>query len=234
MARCLAVLAIVIWFLLLSPYPTSVFIAAVTAALTLPVYRWLRARMSKTSAIVFFSAGLVVCVATPITIVLVMVVPQALEGARRLSAWWQAGHAIPPSISYYLGEAHRVFVENVPNAPEYLEVRGWTMEEGEMFNDRQVQSSATVCVVGKTIVRELFNGRSPLGSEIRIKNVNFRVIGVLASKGANMMGFDQDDVIIAPWTTIRQRVAGSRTSSGTISEGCIWWKTPMTPPRFWP
>ncbi len=105
----------------------------------------------------------------------------------------------------------------VGTAPEYLEVRGWTMEEGEMFNDRQVQSSATVCVVGKTIVRELFNGRSPLGSEIRIRNVNFRVIGVLASKGANMMGFDQDDVIIAPWTTIRQRVAGSRTSSGTSS-----------------
>ncbi len=105
----------------------------------------------------------------------------------------------------------------VGTAPEYLDVRGWTMEEGEMFNDRQVQSSATVCVVGKTIVRELFNGRSPLGSEIRIKNVNFRVIGVLASKGANMMGFDQDDVIIAPWTTIRQRVAGSRTSSGTSS-----------------
>ena len=121
MARCLAVAAIVIWFLLLSPYPTSVFIAAVTAALTLPIYRWLRARMSKTSAIVFFSTGLVVCVATPITIVLVMVIPQALEGARRLSAWWQAGHAIPPAISYYLGEAHRIFVENVPNAPEYLD-----------------------------------------------------------------------------------------------------------------
>ena len=121
MARCLAVAAIVIWFLLLSPYPTSVFIAAVTAALTLPIYRWLRARMSKTSAIAFFSVGMVVCVATPITIVLVMVIPQALEGARRLSAWWQAGHPIPPAISYYLGEAHRIFVENVPNAPEYLD-----------------------------------------------------------------------------------------------------------------
>ena len=121
MARCLAVVAIVLWFTLLSSYLTSVFIAAVTAALTLPVYRWLRARMAKTSAIAFFSVGLVVCVATPITIVIVMVVPQALEGARRLSAWWQNGHPIPPAISYHVGEAYRFFVENVPNAPEYLD-----------------------------------------------------------------------------------------------------------------
>lgn len=121
MARCLAVVAIILWFVLLSPYPTTVFIAAVTAALTLPLYRWLRARMSKTSAIVCFSMGLLVCVATPITIVIGMVVPQALEGARKLSAWWQDGHPIPPAISYYAGEAYRIFVENVPNASEYLD-----------------------------------------------------------------------------------------------------------------
>ncbi len=121
MARCLAVVAIIIWFALLSPYPTTAFIAAVTAALTLPIYRWLRARMSKMSTIICFSAGMVVCVATPITIVLVMVIPQALEGARRLSAWWQDGHPIPPAISYHLSESYRFFVENVPNAPEYLD-----------------------------------------------------------------------------------------------------------------
>ena len=121
MARCLAVVAIVLWFALLSPYPTSAFVAAVTAALTLPVYRWLRARMSKTGSIICFSVGLVVCVVTPISIVIGMVVPQALEGARRLSAWWQDGHPIPPAISYYLGEGYRIFVENVPNAQEYLD-----------------------------------------------------------------------------------------------------------------
>ena len=76
MARLLAFFAIVLWGILLSPYPSSVFIASVTAALTLPVYRGLRARMHKTTAITCFSLGLVCCLATPITIVTVMIVPQ--------------------------------------------------------------------------------------------------------------------------------------------------------------
>ncbi len=121
MARCLALVAIIIWFTLFSPYLTTAFIASVTAALTLPLYRWLRARMSKSASVIFFSVGMVVCVATPITIVLVMVIPQALEGAKRLGAWWQDGHPIPPAISYYMEEAHRIFVENVPNSLEYLD-----------------------------------------------------------------------------------------------------------------
>lgn len=120
MARVLAILAVFIWIVLLSPHPTAVFIAAVTAALTLPIYRWLRARMRKSFAVSLFAAGLVLCIATPITIVTVMVVPQAMEGARRLSDWWQAGHPIPESISYYLREAYRVLVENIPEAADYM------------------------------------------------------------------------------------------------------------------
>jgi len=121
MARSLAVLALIIWGILLSPHPTAVFIAAVTAALTLPVYRWLRARMRKTAAISVFSLGLVTCIATPITIVTLMVVPQAMEGARRVSKWWQAGHPIPESISHYLNEAYGFLVRYVPEAAEYVE-----------------------------------------------------------------------------------------------------------------
>lgn len=121
MARILAVLAILIWAILLSPYPTTVFIAAVTAALTLPIFRWLNARMGKAAAIFSFSLGLVCCLATPITIVTVMVVPQAMEGLRRLSGWWQAGHPIPESISYYLTEAYRLLAEYVPEAVEYID-----------------------------------------------------------------------------------------------------------------
>jgi len=91
------------------------------AALTLPVYRWLRARMHKTAAVSCFSFGLVAFIATPITIVTLMVVPQAMEGAQRVSKWWQAGHPIPASISFYLSEAYGLLVRYVPNAEQYIE-----------------------------------------------------------------------------------------------------------------
>ena len=91
------------------------------AALTLPVYRWLRARMHKTAAVSCFSFGLVALIATPITIVTLMVVPQAMEGAQRVSKWWQAGHPIPASISFYLSEAYGLLVRYVPNAEQYIE-----------------------------------------------------------------------------------------------------------------
>ena len=93
--------------------------------------------------------------------------------------------------------------------PAYMDVQNWTMDEGELFTNRDVLNSNKVCVLGQTLVRELFQGESPIGKEIRIKNISFRVLGVLRSKGANMMGMDQDDIILAPWTTIKYRVTGS-------------------------
>jgi ABC-type antimicrobial peptide transport system permease subunit len=93
--------------------------------------------------------------------------------------------------------------------PAFLDVQNWTMDEGALFNDRDVLNANKVCLLGQTLVRELFQGESPLGKEIRIKNVAFRVVGVLRTKGANMMGMDQDDIILAPWTTIKYRVTGA-------------------------
>ena len=100
-------------------------------------------------------------------------------------------------------------------APAYFEIRNWEIEEGRLFTNEEVDTNARVCVVGTTIVKEVFNGMSPLDCELRIGDVTFTVIGVLKTKGANMMGSDEDDVVLTPWTTMRMRVTGLRT--GTVS-----------------
>jgi ABC-type antimicrobial peptide transport system permease subunit len=103
--------------------------------------------------------------------------------------------------------------------PSFLEVREWTdLEEGESFDEHDVRNSNRVCLVGQTIVRELFGGRSPLGKEVRIRNVAFKIVGVLRMKGANMMGMDQDDILLAPWTTIKYRVVATSLGSSNQSE----------------
>src|ERR1700690_1206119 len=103
--------------------------------------------------------------------------------------------------------------------PSFLVVREWTdLEEGESFTEHDVRNSSKVCIVGQTIVRELFSGRSPLGKEVRIRNVAFKIVGVLKMKGANMMGLDQDDILLAPWTTIKYRVVATSLGSSSQSE----------------
>jgi ABC-type antimicrobial peptide transport system permease subunit len=105
------------------------------------------------------------------------------------------------------------------STPAYLDVRGWEIEEGESFTDQDVRNAAKVCLLGQTLVRELFEGASPLGREIRVKNVNFKVVGVLRAKGSNMMGMDQDDVILMPWTTVKRRLSGSMLGNVNQSAG---------------
>ena len=91
--------------------------------------------------------------------------------------------------------------------PEYLDIKQWTVQDGECFTDEDVRKSAKVCLVGKTVVDELFpNGQDPVGRVIRFKSIPFRIVGVLKSKGYNTFGMDQDNLIIAPYTTVMKRV----------------------------
>ena len=103
--------------------------------------------------------------------------------------------------------------------PDFLLVRNWTsLTDGIPFGDQDVASQTEVCVLGQTVVKQLFDKigsgedisdyESPVGKEIRINNKPFKVVGVLSAKGANTLGQDQDDIVLAPWTTVKFKLAG--------------------------
>lgn len=90
---------------------------------------------------------------------------------------------------------------------DYLTIRQLTVEQGEMFTENDIRTAAKVCVIGKTIVDNLFpDGSDPIGKIIRCNQVPFRVVGVLKSKGYNSMGMDQDDIVLAPYSTVMKRL----------------------------
>jgi ABC-type antimicrobial peptide transport system permease subunit len=113
--------------------------------------------------------------------------------------------------------------------PAFLEIRDWTrMSAGRAFTDRDVLSANCVCLLGQTTASTLFENESPIGKEVRVNNVPLRVVGILGRKGANMMGMDQDDILIAPWTVVKYRIAGSTlgnpnqsSSGGSSSSGNV-------------
>ena len=101
---------------------------------------------------------------------------------------------------------------------DYLTIRQLSVEQGEMFSENDIRTAAKVCVIGKTIVDNLFpDGSDPIGKVIRCNKIPMRVIGVLKSKGYNSMGMDQDDVVLAPYTTVMKRLLAQTYLSGLFA-----------------
>ncbi len=93
--------------------------------------------------------------------------------------------------------------------PAYFTIRDWAISQGRMFGNDDVSGANEVCVLGQTVVHQLFPSGKPLGKTILVNQVPLKVIGILQRKGANMMGMDQDDILVMPWTTMKYRVSGT-------------------------
>lgn len=92
-------------------------------------------------------------------------------------------------------------------SPDYMQIRQQKVKDGEMFGNDDIKTNAKVCVIGKTVADNLFtNGEDPVGKVIRFNKIPFRIVGVLESKGYNSFGMDQDDVVLAPYTTVMKRI----------------------------
>lgn len=146
------------------------------------------------------------------------------EAIRDETAWVAA---VSPSVN---SSGQAIYgANNTPTtvygvSPEYLDIRKYAVGDGEMFTESDIRSAAKVCVVGKSVVDELFtNGENPVGQTIRLDKIPFRITGMLVSKGYNSMGQDQDDLILAPYTTIQKRVLAITHLQGiycsALSEG---------------
>ena len=108
---------------------------------------------------------------------------------------------------------------------DYLDIRRYKVADGDVFTEHDIKTAAKVCLIGQTVVDELFtNGENPVGKVIRFGTIPFRIVGVLESKGYNSMGMDQDDLIIAPYTTVQKRILAithlQEIVCSSLSEAC--------------
>ncbi len=105
------------------------------------------------------------------------------------------------------------FVRIQGSNEKFPKIREWKIEQGEFFSDADVRSASRVVVLGKTVGDKLFPGIDPIGQTIRVRNLPFRVVGVLAAKGQSMVGQDQDDTAVMPYTTVQRKLLGQQIPS---------------------
>jgi putative ABC transport system permease protein len=137
-----------------------------------------------------------------------------LEDAKAIAEEVPDVLAVSPGtrVSSQLGFGNQNWSTSVSGeAPEYFDIRQWELTAGAGFSEQDVRSAAKVAVVGATVVRQLFGEEDPLGQIIRVRHVPFQVIGVLKAKGTSVIGTDQDDVVVVPYTTVMKRLSGITT-----------------------
>jgi len=143
---------------------------------------------------------------------------QDCEALRECTALRGVAPVVGARMQLVYGNKNWVPQNITGTTPEYLDLKDWShMAAGEAFTDRDVRNASRVCLLGSTIVRELFGQEEPVGKQIRVHNVDMKVIGVLEKKGANMGGWDQDDCIIIPWTTVKYRLSNSKLQQNNQS-----------------
>ncbi len=115
------------------------------------------------------------------------------------------------SVSQVMAGNQNWFTQVLGEGENYFDLRQWPLAEGAPFEAQDVRGASKVAVIGKTVARQLYGSESPLGKIIRVKNVPFIIVGTLTPKGLSVMGTDQDDVVIVPYTSAMKRVTGSTT-----------------------
>ena len=145
-----------------------------------------------------------------------------LEDAKAIAEEVADVLAVSPGtrVSSQLGYGNQNWATSVNGeSPEYFEIRQWDITSGAGFTEQDVRSAAKVAVIGATVARQLFGEEDPIGQIMRVRNVPFQIIGVLRAKGTSVMGSDQDDIVIVPYTTVMKRLSGT-TNLRMISVQC--------------